>query len=76
MTRDGIGFTRLWLAACVIGLVAGAALVLTDHTQAGHLAWALTTVIGGISVTIDVIRSISRREAGVDLIAIIAIIGC
>ena len=76
MTRDGIGFTRLWLGACVIGLVAGAALVLTDHTQAGHLAWAVTTVIGGIPVTIDVIRSLSRREAGVDLIAIIAIIGC
>ena len=76
MSREGFGFTRLWLVACVIGLAAGAGLVLTDHTTAGHVAWAITTVIGGIPVTIDVIRSISRREAGVDLIAIIAIIGC
>ncbi len=76
MTRESLGFTRLWLAACVIGLAVGAGLVLTDHTQAGHLMWALTTVIGGVPVTIDVIRSISKHEAGVDLIAIIAILGC
>ena len=76
MTRYGFGFTRLWLGACVIGLVLGAGLVVTHHTEAGHLAWAITTVIGGIPVTIDVIRSISRREAGVDVIAILAILGC
>jgi hypothetical protein len=60
MSRDGFGFTRLWLAACVIGLSVGAGLVLTDHTQAGTSMWALTTVIGGIPVTIDVVRSIAR----------------
>jgi heavy metal translocating P-type ATPase len=76
VSRAGFAFTRLWLAACVIGLAAGAGLVLTDHTQAGHAMWALTTIIGGIPVTIDVVRSVARREAGVDLIAIIAIIGC
>ena len=76
MTRDGIGFTRLWLAACVVGLVGGALLVATDHTAEGHFLWGVTTVIGGIPVTIDVIRSLSRREAGVDLIAILAILGC
>jgi heavy metal translocating P-type ATPase len=76
VTRDGIGFTRLWLATCVVGLVGGALLVATDHTAAGHFLWGVTTVIGGIPVTIDVIRSISRREAGVDLIAILAILGC
>ena len=76
MTRDGIGFTRLWLAACVVGLVGGRCPRATDHTEARAPPWAVTTVIGGIPVTIDVIRSISRREAGVDLIAIIAIIGC
>ncbi|HEV8089328.1 MAG TPA: heavy metal translocating P-type ATPase [Actinomycetota bacterium] len=76
MTRGTFGFTRLWLATCVIGLVAGAGLVLTHHTEAGHLVWAVTTVIGGIPVTIDVVRSLAKREAGVDLIAIIAILGC
>ena len=76
MTRDGIGFTRLWLATCVVGLVGGALLVATDHTAEGHFLWGVTTVIGGIPVTIDVIRSLSRREAGVDLIAILAILGC
>ena len=76
MTRDGFGFTRLWLATCVVGLVGGALLVATDHTAEGHFLWGVTTVIGGIPVTIDVIRSLSRREAGVDMIAILAILGC
>ena len=76
MSRDGIGFTRLWLAACVVGLVSGAVLVAAGHTAEGHLLWGVTTVIGGIPVTIDVIRSLARREAGVDVIAILAILGC
>jgi heavy metal translocating P-type ATPase len=76
VSRDGIGFTRLWLAACVLGLVGGALLVGTGYTAEGHFVWAVTTVIGGIPVTIDVIRSLARREAGVDVIAILAILGC
>ena len=52
MTRDGIGFTRLWLATCFVGLVGGALLVATDHTAEGHFLWGVTTVIGGIPVTI------------------------
>jgi heavy metal translocating P-type ATPase len=76
VSREGFGFTRLWLAACLIGLVVGSVLVVTHHTAAGHFAWGVTTVIGGIPVMIDVIRSIAKREAGVDAIAILAIIGC
>ncbi len=37
MTRGVFGFTRLWLATCVVGLVAGAGLVLAHHTEVGHL---------------------------------------
>ena len=73
---ERISLTRLWLFACIAGVAIGAALVLRDQHAAGHAVWAATTVIGGVPVLIDVIRSIARREAGVDMIAIIAIIGC
>jgi heavy metal translocating P-type ATPase len=68
--------TRIWLGACVVGLALGEALVLQGHSSAGHAVWAITTVIGGIPPLVDVVRSVARREAGVDLIAIIAIAGC
>jgi heavy metal translocating P-type ATPase len=68
--------TRLWLLTCVVGLALGEVLVLSDRSSAGQFVWAATTVIGGLPVLVDVLRSIARREAGVDLIAIIAIVGC
>jgi heavy metal translocating P-type ATPase len=68
--------TRLWLAACIAGVAVGGVLVWSDHLAAGHAVWAVTTVVGGVPVLVDVVRSIARREAGVDLIAVIAIAGC
>jgi heavy metal translocating P-type ATPase len=68
--------TRLWLLACVAGLAIGEALVLGDRSSAGHVVWAATTVVGGVPILVDVVRSIVRWEPGVDLIAIIAIGGC
>ena len=38
--------------------------------------WAATTILGGLPVLVGVIRSVAHREAGVDVIAILAIIGC
>jgi heavy metal translocating P-type ATPase len=68
--------TRVWLATCIAGVAIGALLVWSGQHAAGHAVWAVTTVIGGVPVLVDVIRSIARREAGVDLIAVIAIAGC
>jgi heavy metal translocating P-type ATPase len=71
-----MSLTRLWLLACVVGLAIGEALVLGDHTAGGHLMWAVTTVIGGVPVLWDVVRDLANREYGVDLVALLAIIGC
>ena len=68
--------TRLWLGACIVGVALGGLLVWRDQQTAGHAVWAITTVVGGVPVLVDVVRSIARREAGVDLIAVIAIGGC
>ena len=66
---------RWLLLAAVIGLSVGGALwLLGDHTAA-NAAWAITTVVGGVPLVIDVVRSLARREPGVDLIAALAIIG-
>ena len=73
---DRFSLTRLWLFACIAGLAIGEILVLSDRSPAGHAVWAVTTVIGGVPVLVDVVRSIARREVGVDMIAIFAIGGC
>ena len=67
---------RLWLFACLIGLVGGGLLYVADRHSASDAVWAATTILGGVPVLVGVIRSLLRREAGVDMIAILAIIGC
>ncbi|MEP6757982.1 MAG: heavy metal translocating P-type ATPase [Actinomycetota bacterium] len=67
---------RLWLFVCLAGLLGGAVLAATDRPTAADAVWAATTILGGVPVFVGVIRSILRREAGVDAIAILAIIGC
>jgi len=74
--REGVSWTRVWLAACVAGLALGEVLVLVDRAPAGHAVWAATTVLGGSPLVIDVVRSLTRSEFGLDLIAILAIGGC
>ena len=68
--------TRIWLAACIAGVAIGGLLVWGGQDVPGHAVWAVTTVIGGVPVLVDVVRSIAHRQAGVDLIAVIAIAGC
>ncbi len=65
---------RLWLFACVAGLVVGAALYLVDERAAADAVWAATTVLGGVPLIVDVVRSLARHELGVDLIALLAMV--
>jgi heavy metal translocating P-type ATPase len=67
---------RLWLYACAAGLAVGAALSIGGQHDAADAVWAATTVLGGLPVLIDTVRSLAHREWGVDLIAILAILGC
>jgi len=66
---------RWLLIAAIVGLSFGGALWLAGAHAAANAVWAITTVIGGVPLLIDVVRSIARREPGVDLIAVLAIIG-
>jgi heavy metal translocating P-type ATPase len=66
---------RWLLVAAIVGLSVGGALWLAGEHAEANAAWAITTVIGGVPLLIDVVRSIARREPGVDLIAVLAIIG-
>ena len=76
MNREEPNLVRLWLFGCLAGLLGGAALAAADQHDAANAVWAATTILGGLPVLVGVIRSVLHREAGVDVIAILAIIGC
>ena len=71
-TRD---LTYLWLAVSVIGISVGGILWLSGSHDAGHVAWAVTTWIGLVPLAWTTIGGLIRREAGVDLIALLAMGG-
>jgi heavy metal translocating P-type ATPase len=66
---------RWWLAIAIAGLSIGGLLWFSGAHDAAKLAWGLTTAIGGIPLVVDVARSLARRHFGVDLIAVLAIVG-
>ena len=67
--------SRVWLGASMVGLVAGGVLVLGfDQERAAEIVWALTTVVGVVPIARDVIGGLIRRQPGVDLIALIAMV--
>ncbi|HEX6332010.1 MAG TPA: heavy metal translocating P-type ATPase [Actinomycetota bacterium] len=73
---------RRWLAPSSIvlvlsaaGIALGGVLSLGDAQGAAEAAWAATTVLGLVPIAGEVVRGIWRREAGVDLIALLAMLG-
>ncbi len=66
---------RVWLAGAAIGLVLGAAFALSGNERAADVAWIVTTLIGGVPLVVAVVRAIARGEPGVDVIALLAIVG-
>jgi heavy metal translocating P-type ATPase len=67
--------TRWWLAVSVVGIVAGTALRIAGSPEAANVAWGLTTAIGILPLGWETIRGLIHREAGVDLIALLAMAG-
>ncbi|HZT11058.1 MAG TPA: heavy metal translocating P-type ATPase, partial [Actinomycetota bacterium] len=65
---------RVWLVSSIVGITIGGAMWIAGEHDAAKVAWAVTTVIGGIPLVVDVVRSIARREPSVDFIALLAII--
>src|SRR5438093_8377370 len=64
-----------FLAASVVGVLTGIVLHVTGHPHAGDVAWAITTAVGIVPVAWEVLVAIRHRQAGVDLIALLAMAG-
>ena len=65
---------RLAVAA-LTGVGAGAVLHLLGIDRPAHLAWAATTALLLVPLTVSVARSLLRRDVGVDAIALVSMAG-
>jgi heavy metal translocating P-type ATPase len=63
------------LVSAVLGLAAGGLLYLFDASHAGRIAWVAATSVVLIPTLVAVGRGVLRREAGVDVIAVMAMVG-
>jgi heavy metal translocating P-type ATPase len=71
-----LGANAILLVLSVFGIVAGAVLRwIAEEPDAANVVWAITTAIGLLPIAWEVARGIARREAGVDLIAVLAMVG-
>lgn len=59
----------------LLGLAAGGMLYIAQYAGAARWIWAATTAAVLIATLISVIRGLLRRELGVDLIAVLAMVG-
>jgi heavy metal translocating P-type ATPase len=74
--RRWLGANAIFLALSTLGIVVGALLRwVADDPEAADVVWAATTVVGLVPIGWEVARGIWRREAGVDLIAVLAMVG-
>ena len=72
---SGFNTSRIWLAAAIVGIVAGGVLQLAGQEDAADIAWAITTVVGIIPMLREVVTGLLRRQPGVDVIALLAMLG-
>jgi len=70
-----ISTNAVFLGLSLIGITAGGVLWSAGEHDAANIAWALTTVAGLVPIAWEVLWGIWRREAGVDLIALLAMAG-
>ena len=67
--------TRLLLPLTLVGLVLGLLLSWSGNETAATWCWALPSVIVGAWLAASILRDLLHKEAGVDLIAVLAIVG-
>ena len=66
---------RLLLLGAIIALPVGILLAAAGRTDAADLAWAAITALVGIRLAVSIVIDLVHREAGVDVIALLAIGG-
>ena len=67
--------TRFSFAVTVLGLLAGAVLWLADRPHWAELTWRAVLIVVLLSLALDVLASLRRGELGVDVIALLAMVG-
>jgi len=67
--------SRLWLVTSIVGITLGGLLWLFDQPDAADVAWIVTTVIALVSLLRDVVTGLIQRQAGVDVLALLAMGG-
>lgn len=73
--RAARDLTYVWLAASIIGIVAGGVLFAAGSRVGADIAWAATTAVGLLPLVWETLEELRRRKAGVDLIALLAMAG-
>ncbi|AEI61961.1 heavy metal translocating P-type ATPase [Corallococcus macrosporus] len=63
------------LALALMGLAAGGVLHVAHASDAARWAWAATTAVVLLPTLVSIIKGLLRRETGVDLIAVLAMVG-
>jgi heavy metal translocating P-type ATPase len=66
---------RLLLPLSLGGLALGLALTVAGRGDAAHLAWTVPSIVVGLWLLLAIVRDLLHREAGVDVIAVLAIGG-
>jgi len=73
--RERRDLSHILLGVSIVGLLTGGVLRWAGNVDAANIAWAATTVIGIIPMAREVIGGLIRRQPGVDLIALLAMVG-
>ena len=66
---------RVLLVGAILALAVGAVLSVAGNPQAADLLWAAITAAVGIRLAVSIAIDLSHRQAGVDIIAVLAVIG-
>ena len=66
---------RAILPITVLGLLAGLALTYAGNHEAARVAWTIPSVVVAVRLAWAIVRDLAHGELGVDLIAILAIVG-
>jgi heavy metal translocating P-type ATPase len=67
--------SSVFLVLSLLGIVLGVLQWSADEPDAANLVWGVTTAIGLVPIAWEVLSGIVHKQAGVDLIAVLAMVG-
>jgi len=72
-----MGLLRTWwpMLATVMALVVGGVLALADRPVAAGVVWGVCIAGVTLSLVVEIVQQLRRREPGVDVIALLAMVG-